>query len=49
MVNFGLLRNDLFSLLLIDFAEAICKSRDLLCPQCSINDLCIQYETRHSK
>lgn len=47
MVNFGECK--LFSLSLIDFAEAICKPRDPLCPQCPINDLCIYYESTCSE
>lgn len=42
MINLGECK--LFSLSLIDFAEAICRSSNPLCHQCPINDLCIYYE-----
>lgn len=47
MVNLG--KCKLFSLSLIDFAEAICKPHNPLCPQCPINNLCIFYRSRPSK
>lgn len=41
MVNYGECK--MFSLSLIDFADAICKPKDPICEKCLLNDICCFY------
>ncbi len=43
MVNLGNCR--LFSLAILDFADAICKPKDPLCNQCILKNICVYYKT----